>query len=65
MSHHSFVVIVSLWVDTHNHPDFSFSIKVVFKQMCDFRVPVWHHLEENKGFLKLHLLEINNDNNEN
>lgn len=50
---HSFVVVISLWVDTHNHPDFAFSIKVVFKQMCNFRVPVWHHLEGNKASVKL------------
>lgn len=59
MSYHCFFIIISLWVDTHNHPDFSFSIKVVFKQMCHFRVPVWHHLEEDKGSVKLHILENN------
>lgn len=47
--HHSFLIVVSLWVNTHNHPHFSFSIKVVFKQMCNFGVSVWHHLEDKKS----------------
>ena len=63
---HSFIIVISLWVDTHNHPDFAFSIEVVFKQMCNFRVPVRHHLEENKASVKrfpnLKLFMINQSN---
>lgn len=44
--HHSFLVVISLWVNTHNHPHFSFSIKVVFKEMCNFGVSVRHHLDD-------------------
>lgn len=47
--HHSFLIVISLWVNTHNHPHFSFSIKVVFKQMCNFGVSVWHHLDDKKS----------------
>lgn len=46
--HHSFLVVIGLWVHTHYHPHFPFPIKVVFKQMCKFGVSVWHHLEDKK-----------------
>lgn len=46
--HHSFLIVISLWVNTHYHPHFSFSVKVVFKQMCKFGVSVRHHLEDEK-----------------
>lgn len=59
MSYHSFLIVISLWVNTHNHPHFSFPIKVVFEEVRNFGVPVRHHLEDNKRWVELFWLDWN------
>lgn len=44
-TYQSFLIVVSLGIDTNDHSDFSLSIKVVFKQMGYFRVSVGNHLK--------------------
>lgn len=45
-TYQGFLVVVSLGVDTNNHPHFSLAIKVVFEQMGYFGVSVGNHLQE-------------------
>lgn len=60
MSHHSFFIIICLWIDTDYHSDFPLTIKVVFKKVSDFRVSVRNHLEEKGQNMEIRLKTYKN-----
>lgn len=46
VSYQGLVVVLSFGVDTNDHFDFSFSVKIVLEQMGYFWVSVGNHLRE-------------------
>lgn len=48
MSYQCLLIVISLWVDAHNHSDFALAIKVILEEVSHFGVSVRHHLSRMK-----------------
>ncbi len=48
-SYRCFIVVGCLRIDTHHHPHFPLTIKIILEQMGHFWVSIWHNLIKQKG----------------
>lgn len=53
-SYQALLVVLSFRIHAHNHPHFSFTVKIVLEEMSQFGISVRDHLKVHKRPLSFH-----------